>query len=172
MARRPGLRCVRVLEALRVLFSLLRPLTRFHRAEGFPKLGERGNRFALFRQLARVLRYIFAEFLECFVLRLSSGAESLLFLAAHTLAIRSDLPDMEVADPNFSLAGTVDLLDPALRRFDSGQARSDPLNLALERRDERRTLTLERSAELGFGPARHDRNVHGRGSSGKFEVGG
>ena len=159
-------------EALQVLFSLLRPLTGFHRAKGFPKLGERGNRFALFRQLAGVLRYIFAEFLECFMLRLSSGAESLLFLAAHTLAIRSDLPDMEVSDPNFSLAGTVDFLNPALGRLDSGQTRSDPLNLDLERRDERRTLPLERGADFGFGPARHDRNVHGRGSSGKSAVGG
>ena len=27
-------------------------------------------------------------------------------------------------------------------------------------------------ADFGLGPARHDRNVHGRGSSGKFDLGG
>jgi hypothetical protein len=48
-----------------------------------------------------VLGYILTEFFQCFVLRLSSGAESLLFLAAHTLATRSDFPDMEVSDPDF-----------------------------------------------------------------------
>jgi hypothetical protein len=49
---------------------------------------------------------------------------------------------MEVADPNFSLAGAIDFLDPALRGFDSGQTRSDTLNLDLERPDERRSWAL------------------------------
>ena len=39
-------------------------------------------------------------------------------------------------------------------------------------RDEGRAYVLRWSADFGFGPARHDRNVHGRGSSGKFDLGG
>ena len=59
------------------------------------------NRFTLFRKLARVL----GDIIECLVLRLCGGAESLLLLTAHTLAVRCNLPNMEVADPNLPLAG-------------------------------------------------------------------
>src|SRR6266849_2876948 len=104
--------------------------------------------------------------------RLRSGAEGLLLFAAHTLAVRCSLPDMEVADPDFSLAGALDFLNPALRRFDSGQAWSDALDLELDRPDEGGTFVLRSGTDFGFGPTRHDRNVHCRGSSGKFDLGG
>jgi hypothetical protein len=49
---------------------------------------------------------------------------------------------MEVTDPNFSLAGAFDLLNPALRRFDSGQAWSDTLDIEIVRRDKGGTFVL------------------------------
>jgi hypothetical protein len=61
---------------------------------------------------------------------------------AHTLGVRCSLPDMEVTDPNFSLAGAFDLLNPALRRFDSGQAWSDTLDIEIVRRDKGGTFVL------------------------------
>jgi hypothetical protein len=106
------------------------------------------------------------------MLRLRGGAESLLLLSAHTLAVRCNLPDMEVADPNLPLAGALDLPDPAFWRFDSGQAWSNALNLDLDWRYESRTYVLRWGMDFGFGPTRQDCNVHGRGSSRKFDLGG
>ena len=54
----------------------------------------------------------------------------------------------------------------------SGQAWSDALDRDLDPRDEGRAYVLRWSADFAFGPARHDRNVHGGVSSGKFDLGG
>jgi hypothetical protein len=159
-------------EALQVLLGFLRPLTGLHGAEGIPKLRECGNGSALFRELARVLGDILGEVVECLVLRLRSGSESLLLLAAHTLAVRCSFPDMEVADPNFPLAGALDFFYPALRRVGSGQAWSNTLDRELPRRDESGAFVLQWCPDFGFSPTRHDCNVHGRGSSGKSDLGG
>src|SRR5262249_19454590 len=89
-------------EALQILFGLLRPLTSLHGAKCFPQLSECDNRFALFRELPRVLGDVPSEILEYFMLRLRGRAEGLLFLAAQTPAARRSLPDMEITDPNSS----------------------------------------------------------------------
>ena len=83
--------------------------------------------------------------------------------AAHSLPAGCSLPDLEVTDPNFSFAGAVDFLHPTLRRLDSREARSDALDFDTERRNERWTLAPGLSADFGFGPTRHARNVHGYG---------
>ena len=49
---------------------------------------------------------------------------------------------------------------------------SDTLDRDLDRREEAGTFGIRWGADFGFGPARHDRTVHRRGSSGKSEVGG
>src|SRR4029077_18903748 len=122
--------------------------------------------------LARVLGDILGEVIECLMLRPRSGAEGLLLLPADALTVRCSLPDMEVADPNFSLAGAFYFLNPALRRFHSGQAWSDALDLEIDRRDEWRAYQLPWDEDFGFGPTRHDRNVHRHGSSSKSDLGG
>ena len=106
------------------------------------------------------------------MLRLRGGAEGLFLFATHGVPVQCGLPNMEVAHPDFPLTGALDLFDPALRRFDSRQAWPDPPNLELDRRDKGWPLVLGWGPDFGFGPTRHDRTVHGRGSSGKFEVGG
>src|SRR5712692_1388005 len=53
------------------------------------------------------------------------------------------------ADPDFSLAGALDFLNPALRRFDSGQAWSDALDLELDRPDEGGTFVLRSGTDFG-----------------------
>src|ERR1035438_8626635 len=115
------------------------------------------------RQLAGVLGDVFGKLLDRFVPPLRGGAEGLLLLAAHVAPVGRGLPNMEVADPDLSLASAIDLFDPALRRFDSGQAWPDALDLDFDRRDEGRTFGLGQCTDCGFGPARHDRTVHRRG---------
>ena len=90
-------------------------------------------------------------------------------LPADALTVRCSLPDMEVADPNFSLAGGY-FLNSALRRFHSGQAWSDALDLEIDRRDEGRAYVLPWDVDFGFGPTRHDRNVHRHATRPKHEA--
>ena len=98
-------------EALQVLLGLLRPLASLHSAEGFPKLGERGNRFARFSELARVLGYRFGEAVECLVLRFRSGSSSPLLRRTRCRPVQ--FPRHGSSRPMLSLAGALDLLDPA-----------------------------------------------------------
>ena len=58
-----------------------------------------------------------------------AGPSVCLLLAAHTLAILCDLPDVEIADPNFSFASPVDFLNPTFRRRNSGQPTPDALDV-------------------------------------------
>ena len=67
-------------QTLEVFLRLLRPLTGLYRAERLPKLGKRGNEFALFRRFTGVLSDILAELFECFMLRLLTGPSVFSFL--------------------------------------------------------------------------------------------
>ena len=101
--------------------------------------------------------------LDAFMPRLRRGAEGLLLLAAHAVPVGRGLPDMEVTDPDFSLASALDLFDPALRCFDSRQAWPYTPHLELDRRDEGGPFVFGWGPDFGFGPGRHDRTVHRRG---------